>query len=159
MALSTRLTSGFTRYGGLAAVPTLVGLLGYPPLFLGIAPVVFPAFGRLVSRPLVFLALFGCPFSSGLLGRFLICGYVLYDRFLGRSTLGRAFFFTACLGDARADRVLRGRGNVWWRVILLENSAGKGDGGEGPCSDCSAPLTVIPVGVRIEAVNTMPNTD
>ena len=44
---------------------------------------------------------------------------------LGRSTLRPAFFFRARLGDARADRGLRGRGNVWRRVILLENSAGE----------------------------------
>ena len=110
--------------GRCGAVPAFAELLGLPTLFLSKALLVFHALRGLSPGLLVLLALFGYLFSSGLLGRFFIWGSVLYDRSPLAFSLGRAFFFAARLGDARADRGLRGSGNVWWRVILLENSAG-----------------------------------
>ncbi len=73
-----------------------------------------------------------------------------------------AFSFSLSLeGEGRGEGGAPGNHACKSKTSLtpIPSPVGRGDGGEGPCSDCSAPLTVIPVGVRIEAVNTMPNTD
>ena len=53
MFLGTGEAAGLAKDGRLAAVPAPAEFLGLPPLFLGIAPVVFPALRALVLYPVV----------------------------------------------------------------------------------------------------------
>ena len=98
VVLSARGAPGLARDSGTAAVPTLAGLLGLLTLFLGEAPVVLHALRSLVPSLFVLPALFGCPFSSGLLGRFFICWSVLYDRFPWAFNLGARFLLHGPFG-------------------------------------------------------------
>ena len=109
MLFSAGLTPGLSWNGSLRARLALARFFSDLCLLPAELPLVFLPLWRLVSGLLVLLALFGCPFGSGLLGGFFACGFVLCDSRLTAFTLRLLF-------------LLRGP-FAWQREGVVENNS------------------------------------
>ena len=133
VGLSAGRASRLAKDGRLAAVPAPAEFLGLPPLFLGIAPVVFPALRALVLYPVVLTAdLLGL--LSGL--RYFIWRFGRFDLSFGVRLrgLGSVLLRAAICRSAKflpASRILR---LVRWLVrfvFLGYLGLGSASGGQG----------------------------